>query len=144
MISIFKYELITENIPDWNISSQQLQDLLGEHLKGKNINLIFSTLSEIQKINLDFRNISSPTDVLSFNVEDNEIDGEVYVCPEYIKQSYEGNKGVEEVLRVCVHGILHILGYNHVGIFDEKSEELEEMFVEQERIVSEIKVKLKI
>jgi len=83
----------------------------GENRITENISLAFVSKEEIQKLNKDFRKKDKPTDVLSFELKDENYLGEVVICPEVAE------KRGEKVEEVFVHGILHLLGYDH-----EKSE----------------------
>ncbi len=96
------------------------------------VNIVFVSENEIQKLNKDFRDKNELTDVLSFKLSD-EI-AEVYISPEYIKKN---TKDFEiEIIRMIIHGILHIKGYEHEGYFDGKNID-EEMFELQERYLKE-------
>jgi ssRNA-specific RNase YbeY (16S rRNA maturation enzyme) len=55
----------------------------------------------------------------------------------YIKDNYP-EKTSEEIIRTIIHGILHIEGYDHKDKFDKLSDDSEEMFKVQERIVSAV------
>ncbi len=88
------------------------------------INLIFTTDRHIRRLNQDFRNKNKPTDVLSFNLEskseENAVFGEIYVSTETARrQAYAYDKTLnEEILRLVCHGLLHLLGYDHVKFND--------------------------
>lgn len=83
-----------------------------------NVFIYLITDSEIQNINNRFRGKNQPTNVLSFEEpiafphpelagHDGRMLGEVYLAPSYIK------KHKENIPHLTVHGILHLLGYNH-------------------------------
>lgn len=90
----------------------------------------------MQKLNKTYRNIDRVTDVLSFafnDVQDNfipELLGEIYIAKDQaLRQSEElGHSLKDEILFLGVHGLLHLLGYNH-----EKEEEEKVMFSIQEK-----------
>ncbi|HNR53436.1 MAG TPA: rRNA maturation RNase YbeY, partial [Candidatus Dojkabacteria bacterium] len=94
------------------------------------INVVFVDEKEMQRLNEEYRNINDVTDVLSFNLNAEGFLGEIYICPQYIKKTVE--KYQEELLRVIIHGILHLLGYEHKTKLDDISSQKEEMFVKQE------------
>lgn len=77
---------------------------------------------EIQKLNSRYRNRDEPTDVLSFPSEGylptgEKLLGDVIISVEQAKkQAREGMKKLEEELEtLLIHGILHLLGYDHEG-----------------------------
>ena len=65
-------------------------------------------LDVIRELNLKYRDIDSPTDVLSFGIDGpyGEMVGEIVVAPEYVVLE----AGVEELV---VHGALHLAGMDH-------------------------------
>jgi probable rRNA maturation factor len=73
------------------------------------------TLQEIAKLNRLYRKKDKPTDVLSFGVSKAMVFskkgprplGEIYLSPEYIKD--QGG----DIFYLMVHGLLHLLGYDH-------------------------------
>ncbi len=84
-------------------------------LKSKELTIVFLSAKEIKKINFKFRGKNKPTDVLSFPVRDPECLGELLLCPEVLfKQSKQfGHSYDFELLTMLIHGILHLLGYDH-------------------------------
>ncbi len=84
------------------------------------VNLIFSHDKRLQELNKQFRNKNSATDVLSFNidepVDENALFGEIYISiPTAQKQAHDYNASLsEEIIRLCCHGFLHLLGYDHI------------------------------
>jgi probable rRNA maturation factor len=118
--------------------------IIKEVLKHKNaedsiVDISFVSIDEIKELNSKYRNINSPTDVLSFSLKEGDfaefsknILGDVIICKEYVENNCKEN-GIdfnEELIRVAVHGILHLLGYNHYNREEEK-----EMFEIQEKYV---------
>ena len=75
---------------------------------------------QIQKLNSQYRHKNEPTDVLSFPQEENlpkgkKLLGDVVISVEQAeKQAKEGMKTLEmEIEMLLIHGILHLLGYDH-------------------------------
>ena len=99
-----------------NISKAVLR---GEKKKG-NISLVVVDSRKIKSLNYSWRKKNSSTDVLSFvysekrNISENVL-GEIFLCPEFIEKlsKEEGLKKKEEIARSLIHGILHLLGYDH-------------------------------
>jgi probable rRNA maturation factor len=104
--------------------------LKGENKEKKNLSVVFVGKEEIKKINKKYRNKNHPTDVLSFgqilsfnpitSVRIFEKDlGEVIICPEVVKEntkkyfSSPASGFKKEIAKVLIHGILHLLGYDH-------------------------------
>lgn len=111
------------------------------------ISLSFVTPAKIQALNVRYRHKDRPTDVLSFSSREADLPkalqslsvswGDVVVCPAYAKQEAK-RRGLplqEELIRLIVHGVLHLAGYDHATDADELK-----MFRLQERLVEELTV----
>jgi len=98
----------------------------------KSVNIIFLNDEEIKRLNRDYREIDSATDVLSFSYLEDSIDeggsspaiiGEIYISPpsarkNALRQGKDWNTGLE-ILLLIMHGMLHIYGYDHEQEDDE-------------------------
>ncbi len=83
--------------------------------------------ARIKKLNRQYRGKDAVTNVLAYGAPKNfpqvstRFLGEVYLCPPYIK------KRGENIQSLLAHGILHLIGFNHVSVGDrmtmEKAEE---------------------
>ena len=108
--------------------------LIGENRGTETISLAFVDKAEIKKLNKKFRNKNKPTDVLSFNLNEKGYLGEIIICHDVVKENAKkyGVTAKSETLKVFVHGVLHLCGYDH-----EKSEkQAQEMEVKQEKYLS--------
>jgi len=88
--------------------------LTKEKQKGK-INLALVSDIEIQKLNRAFRHKDKPTDVLAFPMNEDGILGDIAISEETTKKNAE-SYGVtyrQELKRLVIHGVLHLLGYDH-------------------------------
>lgn len=112
-----------------------------EKVKNSLCSIIFVDEKEIQKINKEYRGIDAITDVISFAFEDNEEEkeeirmlGDIYICIPRMKEQAASYSHSEkrELSFLVVHGLLHLLGYDHRNLEDEK-----EMFDRQEEILNE-------
>ncbi len=110
-------------------------NILKEKRSDKFYELSKVSKEEIKKINNDYRRIDKPTDVLSFELKDNDyLLGEIFICEE-ISNDQAKSKNISKKYEVCLlfaHGLLHLLGYDHLNEIDEK-----EMFDLQEKILEE-------
>jgi probable rRNA maturation factor len=80
------------------------------------ISVALVDLESMRGLNLRFRKLDQPTDVLAFDLGDEgELYGEVVIAPEVAaEQAREaGVAEAEEMQALLVHGMLHLLGYSH-------------------------------
>lgn len=113
-----------------------------EHVKNATFSIVLIDDDTMHEMNKKYRGIDRTTDVLSFAFEDNEkIEynirelGEIFVSvPKMKEQAKEyGHSEIRELSFLVVHGILHLLGYDHT--LGEKEEK--EMFRKQELVLNE-------
>jgi len=90
------------------------------------VSMVLVPLLVIKELNLKYRDVDSPTDVLSFEIDGpyGEMVGEIVVAPEYVALE---QARVEELV---VHGSLHLSGMDHGEDF-----EVSEMAVVQEDVL---------
>ncbi len=100
---------------------------------------------EIKKLNKEYRNRDCVTDVISFAFEDASflhsklrVLGDIYICiPRMLEQAKSyGHSSKRELAFLTVHGLLHLLGYDHI-----KKEEEAIMFAKQELILNGANIK---
>lgn len=100
------------------------------------LNVILVDEAAIERLHIEWMDLPGPTDVLSFPMDElrpapaseepqEGMLGDIVVCPHVaIRQALQaGHSVAEEILLLVTHGILHLLGYDHV-----EPEEREEMF----------------
>lgn len=125
----------------------ELKDMLSDFCKREELgNVIFNIIiidnPTIHKINKEYRDKDAPTDVISFALEDDKtviepdgvrILGDIYISIDKVhEQALEyGHSFKRELSFLAVHGLLHLLGYDHM----EKSDE-EVMFKKQEEVLN--------
>ncbi len=111
-----------------------------EQVKKSECNVIFVDNERIQEINRTYRKIDRVTDVISFALEDNleitlevRILGDIYISIDRAREqaSSYGHSLQREICFLAVHGLYHLLGYNH-----EKKEEEKIMFQKQEEVLA--------
>ena len=119
-----------------------------KYLKLNNVifNIIIVDKEKIQELNKTYRNIDRVTDVISFALEDDNtfiktdfrVLGDIYIClDKAIEQAKEYSHSLKrEISFLAIHGLLHLLGYDHMTKEDE-----EKMFGLQEMILNEYGLK---
>lgn len=103
-------------------------------------NIIIVDNEKIHEINREYRNVDRETDVISFAMEDNmdvhyddfRLLGDIYISIDRVySQALEyGHSNLREICFLATHGILHLLGYDHMESDDEK-----EMFALQNELL---------
>jgi probable rRNA maturation factor len=98
----------------------------------KELTLVFLDKKPAQKINFEFRGKDYATDVLSFDSMEPNSFGELVMCPDVLKRQSKEHKLTyqEELGYMLLHGILHLLGYDH----ELGEQEAKEMFGLQDSI----------
>ncbi|MBI5701029.1 rRNA maturation RNase YbeY [Candidatus Saganbacteria bacterium] len=86
------------------------------------LSITFCDDKYMKKINNRYRHKNESTDVLSFEFgDDKKIVGDIYISiPDALRQAKEYNVPIEnELIRLAMHGALHVLGYTHkeMGIY---------------------------
>ena len=131
---------------------QRVADAAAEMLEipeNREISVVLTDNAEIRELNAMYRNIDAPTDVLSFalneegedepffELEDQTLLGDIVISVERARQQAEdyGHSFEREMGFLLCHGILHLLGYDHMTEADEK-----EMFGWQDKILDRIKL----
>jgi probable rRNA maturation factor len=133
-LQVFNKEILDISIDEY---LPKIEDAFVDH-NIQNVSIIFVTPTFIRELNTQYRNINDVTDVLSFNIDATELLGEIYICPEYIKSTRPEIEFKEEVLRLIIHGILHLIGYDHEVELTEETKKTEKMFVKQEQILENV------
>jgi probable rRNA maturation factor len=113
-----------------------VQDIAERTLKAENVpfsaemGLVITGQKQIQELNRDYRGLDYPTDVLSFSMSEQKVGevrafigppdgllhlGEVIISyPQAVIQAKERGHTIKKELAILiVHGVLHLLGYDH-------------------------------
>ncbi len=142
---MFSFQLL--NDPEsFSLDQSRVSDILFRISKAVSdeqngtINIAFLSDEEIQALNKEYRGIDNSTDVLSFHyyddfsdVEDDEIIGEIILSESRVLSQSEEHEHtvINEAEILIIHGVLHILGYDH-----ENDTDYEEMW-QIERVIRE-------
>lgn len=117
-----------------------------ENCSNGSLNIIFVSNDEIHEINKKYRNVDRVTDVISFALEDDDtlinpssyrILGDIYISLDkaYEQASDYGHSFERELCFLVVHGLYHLLGYDHMNKNDE-----EIMFRKQEEVLNAFEI----
>ncbi|RDU74050.1 rRNA maturation RNase YbeY [Helicobacter anseris] len=106
-----------DNQTSIDIKTDFLQDIAKE-MSFKDIELLIVQKDFIQELNKTYRNQDKPTDVLSFPLQDMGADtllGSIVICIEIAQQQAQTYHHTlqEEIALLLIHGILHLLGFDH-------------------------------
>lgn len=114
-----------------------------EKVEKASCSIIIVDNSYIHKLNKEYRGIDRVTDVISFALEDEKsmvipdeirLLGDIYISLDKAKEQAKeyGHSLERELCFLAVHGLYHLLGYDH-----ETKEEAEVMFKKQEEVLME-------
>lgn len=144
-----KYKIYNETNDDLIKEIKELNKFIKYVVKKENINnayfnIIIVNNSEIKKLNKKYRNIDKETDVITFALEDEKemksevrILGDIYISVDKVKEQSKlyGHSIRRELSFLALHGILHLLGYDH-----EEKEKEKIMFDKQEKLLEECNI----
>ena len=109
--------------------------------KKLSLTLLLSNNKSIKRLNKKFRNKNRPTDILSFPFE-SKINrkkelylGDIVISYDFIDKPKNQSLSLfkDKVIKIFIHGFLHLLGFNHINIKDYKK-----MFREEQNIYQSV------
>ena len=116
--------------------------VIKERLENCLFNIILVDNDYIHKLNKEYRGIDRVTDVISFALEDSQDEvkldfrvlGDIYISVDKAKDQAKeyGHSFLRELSFLTIHGLLHLLGYDHMT-----KEEEEIMFKKQDELLNE-------
>jgi probable rRNA maturation factor len=128
-----------------------LQNALNAHKKSQSeVSVVLVDNQYIQELNSQYRGLDQPTDVLSFAMEEDategqdvspadapELLGDIFISMERaVEQSKEYDHSlIRELNYLAIHGLLHLLGYDH-----QTPEDTAAMRVEEEKILAAFQI----
>ncbi len=94
--------------------------------KESEVSIILTDDAEIHALNRDWRGIDKPTNVLSFELGDDVLLGDVYISFDTVKQQAQdaGISLENHTAHMVVHGVLHLMGYDHLT--DKQAKKMED------------------
>ena len=113
--------------------------------KKVSLNVLLSNNKNIKRLNKIFRNKNKPTDVLSFpskkkiKISKNTFLGDIIISYNYLDKpkSQEIRLFKEKVIKIFIHGYLHLLGFDHI-----KDNEYSKMLRKENLLYKSVKLKI--
>ncbi len=109
------------------------------------LTILLSDNKNIKRLNKKFRNKNKSTDVLSFpfekkfNINKSTYIGDIIISYDFMNKpkTLSNLEFKSKVIKIFIHGFLHLLGYDHIKLKDFKK-----MLVEEEKIYKTVKIKI--
>ena len=114
IISFFSNEIEFALTKEGEVSNWLMEVVAEEHQTLSDLNVIFMSDDQLLEINKKFLNHDYYTDVITFPGYGEVLSGEIYISIDRVKENAEKLSLTfnNELHRVILHGLLHILGYN--------------------------------
>jgi probable rRNA maturation factor len=113
--------------------------------KKVSLTILLSNNRNIKRLNKKFRDKNKSTDILSFpfekkvNLKKSSYLGDIVISYEFMDKSkkLDNLEFKDRVIKIFIHGFLHLLGYDHI-----KTKDFKKMLIEEEKIYKVIKTKI--
>lgn len=111
------------------------------------VSVLLTNDSEIQQLNRDYRSKDASTDVLSFSLQEGEGSeyaaetlGDIVISVETAaRQADEREENLHEaIVRLLIHGLLHLLGYDHENVPKEEADEMRQVEADLMQVVQRL------
>lgn len=102
----------------YNIDFEQIANaVVGRTRHDAEVSITLTNDKEIHQLNRQYRNIDKPTNVLSFELGDDLLLGDIYISLDTVmREAADADISVSEhTAHMIVHGVLHLLGYDHLN-----------------------------
>ena len=109
----------------YKIDFSRIATAEGPRNKDAEVSITLTDDTEIHKLNKKYRGMDKPTNVLSFELGDDLLLGDIYISLDTVKReaAAAGISVAEHTAHMVVHGMLHLRGYDHIR--DDEAEKME-------------------
>ena len=100
-----------------------------------NLNFIFCTDPYLHKINIEYLDHDTFTDIITFPYSEEKIEGDIFISIDRIHENAKtfGVSFTDELHRVIIHGVLHLIGYG-----DKSPEEKKQMTAKEDQYLTQL------
>ena len=128
-------EFVTEDIEFTLINQNEITDWLNQIISQhgyqlENLTYVFCSDEYLHNMNLEYLNHDTYTDIITFDNADQSgvIESDIFISIDRVKENAQqlGTSFPDELHRVMIHGVLHLLG------FDDKTPELKAQMQQEE------------
>ena len=100
----------------YDVDFDKIANAAGPKNKDAEVSIILTNDIEIHKLNKQYRDIDKPTNVLSFEMGDDLLLGDIYISLDTVKREADAENisVAEHTAHMVVHGMLHLQGYDHI------------------------------
>jgi probable rRNA maturation factor len=129
------------NVSRARVRAAAIATLRAERVSNAMLSITFVGRATMTELNRRYLRHHGPTDVISFGLgrhgKADAVVGDIYICPEVARTNArrQGVSAGEEVLRLVVHGTLHVLGHDHP---ESAARTKSPMWRQQERILARV------
>jgi len=134
------YRVSVINPYDCPIDARRIEDAVATALRSRSascadIRVLITSDAEVQALNLQFRGIDEPTDVLTFPEDEGLPSGDIAIAVGFATRQAQahGISPVDEIVLLSIHGSLHL-----AGLDDESDEERDHMVLQMNSIGSRL------
>lgn len=124
------YDNVNFRVKHWRKIKKLIEKVITKECScSGDLNFIITTDDVLKEINIEFLKHNYYTDVISFNYDyNNSLLGEIYISIDTVKRNAKNYKISyrNEFLRVIIHGVLHICGYDDKTDYERKKMSIRE------------------
>jgi probable rRNA maturation factor len=128
----------TDLVVDHSLLRKAVEETLKDAGCGKSVSIALVDADEMKRLNRSYTGRDGLTDVLAFPMGEEELLGDVVICPARAMAESETRScsPMDELLLYAVHGTLHLLGY------DDQGDEADEMYAKEDDILKRLGVEV--